>query len=163
MANVDNANGFYMVLDMAGHGEQLKDITPKADATLAAHDAIIKSSETATIALANSGAILGVWMGPAVASGTLADGQSKGLYWPALPWYLFEGQCSSDTAEDDSSHIFYACDIEGTTGVMELDLDDQTESVAYIVGRNPETEEGTHARMYFFFQRSEYLPLLAAL
>ena len=152
MANIDNPNGFTWVEDLAGFGERLKKVN--TNGTFTKGDAVIKSSEKVAIALEDSNNLIGIWAGPAIASTV----PTWGLFYPALPWYVFEGQCEG--TESDATHIFYATNIKGTTGIMEIDQGQTDEGVIYITGRNPNSAEGANARMYFIIKHSEYLPLL---
>ena len=76
---------------------------------------------------------------------------------------VFEGQCSGDSA---ANLVGTAVDIEGATGVMEVNEDATTEDVIQIVGlrsdEDPAYTLGTNDRVRFIVLRSQFYPALAA-
>jgi hypothetical protein len=107
-----------------------------------------------TIALADTPLIHGVAAEDGVSGDTI-------LFYPALPWYVFEGQTESTFTW--TTDAFTTCDIIGATGVQELDENASVTDVAQIIGYNPNsTDASANVRAWFVWLRSSYLPLLAA-
>jgi hypothetical protein len=100
------------------------------------------------IAIVTSGALRGVAAQDVATSAVVADL----WYYPALPWLVFEGQCSGTYATTIAST---AVDIEGTTGIMEVNENATTEAVIHIISANPNTEIGANSRVYFYIFRSQ--------
>lgn len=166
MANVDNANGFWFDYSMTGHSEfQTGNIYKGAAAlTITRGDAVIEDGSTAgkvDIALADSDLLLGVSAETSIWTAAQALVGDDILFYPAVPWLVFNGQCDTNTAYA-LTYRYAACDITGGTGVMELDLDDNTEDVIYIIGEDPNSEIGAHTRVKFIIHRSSFYPALAA-
>lgn len=166
MANVDNPNGFRLDYSEAGHAELVKgDIYKGAAAlTITMGDAVIEDATTAgkvDIALSSSGLLLGVSAQTSVWTAAQALVGDDILFYPAVPWLVFNGQCDTGTAYA-LTDIYSAHDILGATGIMEINLGATTESVIYIVGADPNTAVGANARLKFKIIRSSYMPLLAA-
>ena len=156
MANVDNANGFTFVKSLAGHGETVPGLVLTAT-DIAKGDALVAASTAGQvdIALSNSPQILGIAAHSVTAATPVQDIQ----YYPALPWYIFEGQCSGTFAV---TMVNTAVDIEGGTGVMEVNENATSEDVIQIIGYDPNSAVGANTRVYFIVLRSQYLPVLAA-
>lgn len=165
MANTDNPNGFYLSYSMVGHSELVEGDIYKAAAalTITRGDAVIEDGGTAgkvDIALEDSDLLLGVSVQSSVWTAAQAAAGDTILFYPAVPWLVFNGQCSGTYALTDR---YDPCDIEGTTGIMEVDEDDTTESVIQILGEDTNTEIGANSRVRFIIIRSSYMPLLGAL
>lgn len=152
MANVDNPNGFRLI-SSGTQGQQPVTQDLAAGQTITKGDAVIHSSGLVAIAVDTSPLLLGV----ALASRVTADGDIK--FAPGVPWNIFDGQCSGTYS---AGIRFTACDIEGATGVMEVNEDATTEDVIQIVGEDPNTEIGANSRVYFIILRSYWYPVLAA-
>jgi hypothetical protein len=148
MANVDNPNGFNWVYNQSGNPSPKVDTVTLAG-TVAAGDTLVASSGTATIGLSNSGALLGV----AAEAGVSGDVIK---YYPATDDAVFVAQCSGTFA---ATMLFGAYDIEGTTGIQEVNEDSNTEKVVQIVGYDPSSEVGANTRVYVTFPRSQYTGL----
>jgi len=164
MANVDNPNGFWFDYSMTGHSELAKGNIYKGAAALAITrgDAVIEDGSTAgkvDIALSNSGLLLGVSAETSSWTAAQALAGDDILFYPAVPWLVFNGQCSGTYA---LTSRYAACDIEGTTGIMEVNENATTENVISIIGEDPNTAIGANSRVKFVIIRSSYLPLLAA-
>jgi len=153
MANTDNPNGFKLI-SSGTQGPQPVTQTLAASQTITKGDAVIHSSGLVAIAVATSSHLLGV----ALQSGTTAASVEL-KFAPGVPWNIFEGQCSGTYA---ASIRFTACDIEGTTGIMEVNEDATTEDVIQVVGEDPNSEIGANTRVYFVILRSYWYPVLAA-
>ena len=156
MANTDNPNGFMCVKSDFGP-IKIEEGLVATGQTITKGDALIISSGLIQIAVATSEAIYGV----AAESVTSAAAGSNIKFIPALPWYVFEGQCSGSFA---ATHRGGTADIEGTTGIMEVNEDASVEDVLVMVREHPDATVGSaSAQIYFRWIRSAYLPVLAAL
>lgn len=156
MANYDNPNGFRPAKSLIGGSNTIEALKMQAasGATIAVGDAVIISSGYIAIALSNSSLIHGV-AASSVSSATEGD---EILVWPATPWNVFEGQCSGTYAVTMRGT---AVDIEGTTGIMEIDENATTEKVAQIIGESgdPNNSVGANSRVLFTFVRSSFTGL----
>ncbi len=163
MANSDKPNGFTLVKSVFGEHARMK-FPVAASQTIAAGDAIILVAGLIQIGLATSGAILGVAAHPitTTASPTRADDQM--LVELALPGNIFEGQLSGSSV---AATLGSECDIEGTTGIMELNEDASVEDVAQIVRLvsdvRDDLEQGLNDRVQFIWKRSQFSGILAAI
>jgi len=97
-------------------------------------------------ASATVGSLLGV-AGAAAATASNAD----------VPVYdspdtVFTGQCSGDSAQ---ALVHKQCDIEGASGVMEVNEDATTETVITVTGVHPSDELGTNGRVLFKITRHQ--------
>ena len=169
MANIDNANGFYLDYSMVGHAETVQGHVYKVGGalTITRGDAVIEDGTVpgkVDIALVNSGLLLGVsvqtsvWTAAQMASiASTLNGYSLNFY-PAVPWYVFNGQCEGTYA---LTMRYVAADIIGATGAMEVDENGASTYVIYIIGEDPNSEIGANTRVKFIIQKSSYIPLLA--
>lgn len=158
MANYDNPNGFKCYDAIAGE-ITLKPGTLAESQTIAKGDALIISSGQLQIALATSGLIHGV----SAEAATTGAGETKEIiFYPVDHNNRFEAQCSGTFA---LSLIGSTVDIEGTTGIMEVNENATTEQVFQIQGyvKDGENEIGANTRVIGDFVRSSYYPNLAAL
>jgi hypothetical protein len=145
MANRDNPSGFKWIRSAAGN-TPLVDVVTLAG-TVAKGDALVNGgSGTYTIALSNSGTIHGV----AAMAGV--SGDEIDMY-AAGPQNEFEAQCSSTFAATMNG---YAVDIEGTTGIQEVNEDGTTEKVFQITGYNHNDSIGANTRVRGYFVRASY-------
>ncbi|NJL70762.1 MAG: hypothetical protein HC888_03710 [Candidatus Competibacteraceae bacterium] len=105
-----------------------------------------------SIALATSTRIFGVCQSAITA---IATAQQKILYVPALPSILFEGQCSGTMTPVNMGET---ADIEGATGVMEINENAQSTNVLRLVkladGLN--NAAGANARVLFNWVASAF-------
>ena len=156
MANSDVPNGFKPAYTLSGGPPAIAWLPVAATQTLAKGDAVTFASGLIAISTATSGTIDGVMAGPSVLATT-----------PALvPVYLansdtvFEGQCSGDSA---NALIGTAVDIEGTTGIMEVNENATTEAVIRIIEMHPNDSLGTNGRVRFLVEKSAINGYVAAL
>lgn len=157
MANNDNPNGF-TCLDAISGEPTIKPGTLATSQTITKGDALIKSSGQLQIALSNSGLIEGV----AAETKTTTTATATLLYYPADHNNRFEAQCSGTFAE---SLIGSVVDIEGGTGVMEVNENATTEQVFQIQGwvKDGTNVVGANTRVFGDFVRSSYYYNAAAL
>jgi hypothetical protein len=157
MANVDKIIGFRCIGTLSGATPRKFPMTLAGSQTVAVGDPLIATSigsaATVEIALYTSSLIHGVCGEAATATGEIQA-------WPADPDYLFEAQCSGTYAA--ASHLFKCVDIEGTTGIMEVNEDSSTYAVFQILGLvdSDDNAAGENARVYGRFVRSSFSPLL---
>lgn len=153
MANVDNPRGFEFVGNLyggTGGARALKLKTANAQ-TIAPGDAVILNAGYVQIALANSGLILGV-----AASGVTGSAQGDDIWViPAMPGFLFRAQCSGTLTQ---ALLLKEADIEGATGVMEVNEDATVEGVVQIVDldRSERNALGANADVIVRFIRTDF-------
>ena len=158
MANADIPNGFRYKSGAAGGQPVIKTKTVATSQTIAEGDAVIlNASGLVEIAVATSGQIYGV----AHTSCSSAAAGTQIQIIPAVRTYVFEGQCSGTLTQ---AIIGTAVDIEGTTGIMEINENTTVEQVALVLELAPDVENtlGANSRVLFSWVRSQYELLLAA-
>lgn len=162
MANSDTPNGFILAQSMSAQMAPIH-YPVAASQTIAEGDAVILSSGLVQIALSSSGALLGVAAAP-ITTGASVDRDDTIPVYPAIPSLVFEGQCSGDST---AALVGTAVDIEGATGVMEVNENATTEQVIQIIGLksdvDPALELGTNDRVFFTIIRSQFDGRVAAL
>jgi hypothetical protein len=152
MANKDYPNGFKAIAP-AGTTVPLYTYMTKSNLTLTPGDAVILlSTGVVDIAGAASAAILGVCQSAVTAQ---AGVQKPVTVVPALPSIVFSGQCSGTYSPVNAGE---SVDIEGTTGIMEIDENAQSVGVARIIGLEGgiENEVGANARVLFTWAKSQW-------
>ena len=159
MPNTDNAHGFTYDASVSRPIPILETGLLAISQTIAKGDALVFSGGQLSIALSNSGAIHGVAAEAKVTTGAATDTIQ---YIPATLDNFFSAQCSGSYSS--ASHDFVPCDIEGATGIMEVNENATTEGVFCITGmvNDGKNAEGTNARVRGYFIRSTYCPVLAA-
>lgn len=157
MANVDNPNGFRYC--GPGNPEIWKTLATDSQ-TISKGDAVIIASGQISIAASNSGLIHGF----AVKDATSSTSNSTVFveYVPALAGYQFEGQCSGTMTQ---AILFTDVDIEGTTGIMEVNEDATNEQVIRPIKLLEKSDNamGANARVVFTVTRSSANGFTAAL
>ena len=152
MAYVDNPNGFVCVGTLNG-GPAPEPMYARLDVnqTISRGDMLIASGGYLQIAAASSVVLIGVAVESIVASASVYKWVG---FIPALPHVLFEGQCSGTATIAD---LWTVCDIEGTTGIMEINEDATSYGVIAPVALSNETEgfgTGAGTRLKFMVQKS---------
>ena len=162
MANKDVRNGFSFVRSLSGQQAPLSGALA-ASQTIAKGDALIISSGLIEIALATSALIWGVAAEDASSGASITREDDRIAFYPAAPGYIFEGQCSGITS---ATTVGSQADIEGATGVMEINADASVEDVvlihALVSDIREEIDIGLNDRVEFEFIRSSFYPVLAA-
>lgn len=152
MANKDTPNGFKAVMNLGGGAIPMLPGMTKANIALSPGDAVIMLSDgTIDIALATSALILGVCQSKVTAESAV----SKAItYVPALDNIVFSGQCSGTYTPVNAGELV---DIEGATGVMEINEDAQSVNVARIIGLDQHVDNaaGANARVLFTWSKSQ--------
>jgi hypothetical protein len=151
MANVDKPAGFRVAM-MPG---EFPVLTAKltANVSVSPGDALImQSTGLLDIALAASATIWGVCQSKITgAAGVTPDC----LYVPALPTIVFSGQCSGTYALTINGT---SVDIEGTTGIMEINENAVATAVARVIGLEPGLMNavGLNSRVQFIWTKSQF-------
>lgn len=165
MANTDNPNGFSLRKSVYGEHARMK-FPVAASQTISAGDAVILVSGLVQIAVLTSGAILGVAAHDIVTGGSVTRfvDQDTLLVDLALPGNIFEGQVSGSTV---ATTLGSEADIEGATGVMEINENASVEDVVQIVRLMSDISAdltiGANDRVQFIFKRSQFSGILAAI
>lgn len=151
MANPDRAHGFKYEYSLAGPAAIPFKVSIASNQTLAKGDAIARQTNgLIAIATSSSTAIWGVM---AHAKTTAATATGTGYAYPALPTTVFSGQCSGDFEQTD---IGESVDIEGTTGIMELNENASSTGVARIVAKKSGSAFGTWGEALFVWKASDF-------
>ena len=162
MANKDIPNGFSFVRSLTGQQAPLSGALA-ANQTISKGDALIINAGLIEIGLFTSGLIWGVAAEDAVSGAVVTRNEDRIAFYPAVPGNIFEGQCSGTTA---AATVGSQADIEGATGVMEINEDASVEDVvlihALISDIREEVDIGLNDRVEFEFIRSSFYPVLAA-
>lgn len=156
MANIDNPKGFRFVKTETGGSPVIKKVLATDSQTIAAGDAVIKVSGKISIAATTSASLEGIAVKAAVSSTSNTTVYVE--YIPANPLYVFEGQCSGTYAQSIDGT---AVDLEGTTGIMEVNENATTEKVLQIIelAPIPGNAIGLNSRVHFTIPRSTYTGL----
>ena len=161
MANTDIPNGFKVEHNQYGQAAVVH-FPMAASKTITKGDAVILASGLATIGVATSPQLLGIAAESKTTTATVTRTGDTLAVVVALPGIVFSGQCSGDSA---ANLVGTACDIEGATGVMEVNENATTEDVIQIVGLSSDKSNdltlGTNDRVEFIILRSAYNPVLA--
>jgi len=151
MANIDKPAGF-RVASMPGSFPIFTGMMV-SNVSVSPGDAIVVTTNgVLAVATASSAAILGVAQSKITA---IAATQQSCMYVPALPTILFSGQCSGTYTP---VAVGAAVDIEGTTGIMEINENAVAVGVARIVGLEGgiNNANGANARVLFVWNKSQF-------
>jgi len=150
MANKDIPNGFKPI----GRYAQQTLWPATASQTIVAGDMVfLDSAGRVSIATTSTAAVMGV-----AASSVVSSTAGDDIYVYDNPLQRFSGQCSGDGALADPYTCFTSgsCfDIEGTTGIMEINEDATTYDIVKVVGvgydplTGNSSEVGTNQRKIF--------------
>lgn len=152
MANIDRPHGFcFEYLEGSSGAAPLVEDTLDTNVSLAVGDALARGTNGyLTIATASSTEIVGVSASKITgAAGT----RPTILYYAALPNAVFSGQCSGDGERTD---IGESVDIEGATGVMELNENASSTGVVRVIGLKLDSAFGTNAELMFVWNKSAF-------
>jgi len=153
MPNADYPNGFRAVKSLSGSFIPTFEYMTRANLALNPGDAVIMlSNSTIDIATASSAAIFGVCQSKVAAESGVSK---KVLVVPASRDLIFEGQCSGTFSP---VNVGEGVDIEGATGIMEINEDAQVVGVAQLLGvsKAPNNELGLNAKVYFTWKKSQW-------
>ena len=161
MANADIPNGFKVEHNQYGQAAVMH-FPMAASQTIAKGDAVILASGLVEIAVATSPQLLGIAEESRTTTGSV-DREDTIAVTVALPGIIFSGQVSGDST---AALVGTATDIEGTTGIMEVNENATTEDVIQIVALSSDKTNdltlGTNDRVEFIILRSQFYPALAA-
>ena len=149
MANKDNPNGFKPTYTLSGGPPAIVYIPVANAQTLAKGDAITLASGLVAISTTTSGTIDGVMAAPSVTATT----NTLVPVYVANSDTVFEGQCSGNSA---IALIGTSVDIEGTTGIMEVNENATTEAVLRIIEMHPSDSLGANGRVRFVVEKSAF-------
>jgi hypothetical protein len=152
MANVDNPNGFRFAYAEVGHGE-LREETLESGQTAYKGDILVMdhTSGKLNVGSATSDSVYGV----AAADVDASSADTDILFFPAVPWYVFDVQTSGTYAITMRNHMV---DIETAgSGTFEANEDSYANPLVQILGEVPNTEIGSNSRIYVKFIRSDYI------
>lgn len=154
MANTDNPNGFRFAYSEAGHGEMISG-TLESGQTAYAGDLLVldTTSGKLNVATATSRHIYGVL--PADVDASSADVDVE--FYPAVPWYVFDAQCSGTYAITKRGQVY---DVETAgSGTFEVNEDSYSNPLVKIIGEVDGTEIGANSRVLVKIACSQYLGL----
>jgi len=154
MANKDNPHGFRALQTVSGTVPMVLKGLTTTGLTIAPGDAVIKDASTGflTIATAASASIFGVCQSKV----TGETGVSKEInYIPATEDVIWEGQCSGTLTQ---AMMGDTCDIEGTTGIMEVNENATSKNVVRLIelSDKPDNAMGANARVKFKFTLNQF-------
>ena len=153
MANKDLPNGFRAVMSGSGSPPPVFEVMTAANLALNPGDFLtMLSNGTVTITTSSSTSIFGLCQSKVSAE----SGVSKKIrYIPALDDLIYEGQCSGTFTP---VNVGESVDIEGTTGIMEVNEDAQSTGVIRIVGlaKGVDNAAGANARVNFTITKSQW-------
>lgn len=163
MANTDKPNGFTVVRTDSGQTSAVR-YPVAASQTIAAGDMVILSSGLVAIAVSTSGSVLGVAAEAITTTGSPSRANDTIMIYVADAGTVYEGQCSGSST---AALLGATADIEGATGVMEVNENASAEDILVIVGwasdNSPHLDLGANDRAQFKIIRSQYYPVLAAI
>jgi hypothetical protein len=150
MANVDSAHGFIVEGSfIAGAGIPQWKGRVLAGQTIAIGDPISFSAGGCRVSTAGD-AVAGISVDPcaSLAAGTEIE------YVPAFPWIVFSAQTSGVFS---NGNIMSLSDIEGSTGIFEVNEDSNTYGTVRVIARKDvgNTSIGTWAEVLLVFQRTQ--------
>ena len=153
MAYVDNPNGFYCVGTLASKElPPIRRVRLAVSQTIHAGDLLITDTDGyATIALSDSGQLAFLAMEDKTSSAA-SHPWIQVIY--LMPDVVIVGQCSGTPAQ---TNIFQPCDIEGTTGIMEINENLDNEKVLLPINLADVNEGfGANARLECIVLRSPW-------
>jgi hypothetical protein len=157
LANIDNPHGFRPVVNLAG-GSVIPTWEGRyaSASTVSLGDALYATAGYLHFTATATPAVVGVAITQKTGSATTSSAM---LFWPAVDWIVYEGQCSSGTAPAQAD-VWDACDIEGTSGVQEVNEDGSTNLNVWVIdiGSNCQTNTsiGAYAHVRFTWCKSKF-------
>ena len=149
---VDNPNGFKPVRCLYNCPPPIAEVLATNSQTIVVGDPLTNETAPgyAAIAATTSGQILGVSTEDVTTDGS---GTQYFKIWVACEGTIFEGQVSGTFAQAD---VHTSVDIDGSTGIFEVDETNTTEQVVRIVDYNRNDTIGANTRVHFILCRSGY-------
>jgi len=152
MANTDNPNGFQLAYTKTGGPAVMIKRKVAASQTIVKGDPVVLG--TAGTITIDDGA--GVSLEGIAAEGcvtTAADELTEILLYAASNVNVFVGQCSGSSA---TALLGDHVDIEGSTGIFEINEDAGSTKVIKLIGLHKDDAEGANGRMFFTIAKSSY-------
>ena len=148
MANADIANGFTPVRTKGGVEPRTTHYFVHSSETIEIGDAVLLSGGFLTIGLAGSTSLLGVAAEAVDVASTDPTDRDRLMVYDD-PEQQFKGQASGSYTEQTDGVI--TADIEGATGVMEINENATSTEVVKILGRIPTADnaDGANANLLF--------------
>jgi hypothetical protein len=164
MANADKPNSFKYVRSLTGQMAPV-DMAIAASQTIAKGDPVIDNgSGLVAIATATSGALLGIAAEAVTSTASVTRAADRIAIYPGVDTAIFDGQCSGSSV---ATLVATDVDIEGSTGIFEVNENATTEQVIRIVGlvsdKAADLDIGANDRVYFIIKRSQWNGYVAAL
>ena len=152
MANVDNTHGFVYEMNLYGGPAPVWQGKLKSNITVAIGDALYNDgSGYVTIATSSTSNILGVCLEAISSTGSHPDID----FVPALDGIVFSAQCSSGSTPSQGL-VWTNVDIEGTTGIMEINEDSSTYDTVRLLGFRDDSSIGNYAQMMLMFNKTDF-------
>jgi hypothetical protein len=151
MANPDSAYGFDVFKRLGGADVPIETMTTESNVTLAVGDAVAIDTATGLLRLAVAGDTALAGVSTCKITGVAAT-RATATFVPAISDIVFHGQCSGTPTQ---ASVGDTCDIEGATGVMEVNENGSTTDVIQIVGFHPSTSIGLNAQVLFTIVKSQ--------
>lgn len=154
MANTDNPNGLRFAYSEAGHGEFISG-TLESGQTAYKGDILVMDTTSGklNVGTATSRHIYGISAADVDASSADVDIE----FYPAVPWYVFDVQCSGTYAITKRGQAF---DLETAgSGTFEVNEDSYSNPLVKIIGEVDGTEIGANSRVLVKIARSQFLGL----
>jgi hypothetical protein len=150
MTNIDNPHGFKYEYRKGGGTAPLEEFWTNSNTTLAKGDPV-RLSTTGYVSIAAATTTITL-LGVAAHAVTGATGiRKKVLVIPGYEDVVFSGQCSGAPTQ---AHIGSLVDLEGSTGIFEINEDATTTKAIRLLNFKPGTTIETNAEMYFNFNEN---------
>lgn len=152
MANIDNPHGFIAETALGTVGNiPIWGAKLLSNTIIEPGDALSGQSGYACLTnVITTDSILGVSLS---AQATSVTTNQDILFHPALDFVVFSGQCSGTPTQ---ALVWTNCDIEGTTGIMEINENASTYSPVRLIGLKPGSSMGLNAEMLFVWNKSAF-------
>ena len=151
MANLDCPNGFYAIGSLEGKlPQEFEGLVQSSSGAIAIGDPLFQANGYIRVATANDGQLIGVSNCEVPVSTT----EVQKVFFYGAPDTMFEGQCSGTLTQ---AMIWERCDIEGSTGIFEINENATTEDVVQILGLMPYDNNavGANAKVKFIIKRHQ--------
>lgn len=151
MANYDHPNGFRPYM-MFGHGG----VQPtwhgllKSNTLVSTGDALYATAGYVTPTATTDKYVVGV---ATFKNATSTTTNVSALFYPAVDWIYFEGQCSGTMTQ---AKVWTEVDIEGTRGIQEVNEDATSNKNVLLIGVDPRSSIGANTRVVFLWSKSKF-------
>lgn len=148
MANNDNPNGFQIAYTQHGGPPVMMDMLLDESQSIKKGDVVYQDESTRRLKIATAAIEKVAGVAAHDLDTDASETTTKLKIYSADPENIFVGQCSGAPAVTD---ILKDCDIEGTTGIMEVDEDANETAILKILSIHPADEIGANARVFVRF------------